>query len=121
MRRASRDDLRWQREPRGCGRGSTVLQRVLNHFAERKRLIEFAVGEQPGVGGDLAAEEFELQAAVELDPQIPVLTFTHWAALSLWHVRCPNPYPSRAWRKSRAKAREVIWEMWVKTITKNRN
>ena len=30
-----------------------------------KRLIEFAVGEQPSVVGDLAAEEFELQAAVE--------------------------------------------------------
>ena len=32
--------------------------------------------EQPSVGGDLAAEEFELQAAVELDSQILLLAVT---------------------------------------------
>ena len=42
--------------PRGCGRGSTVLQRVSNHFPQPGRLIEFAVGRQPGVGGDLAGD-----------------------------------------------------------------
>jgi len=41
--------------------------------------------EQPSVGGDLAAEEFELQAAVELDSQILVLAVTHCVLLSLWH------------------------------------
>ena len=62
-----------------------MLERVLNHFPQCKRLIEFAVGQQPGVGGGLAAGEFELQAAVELDRQIPVLAVTHWAALPFWH------------------------------------
>ena len=35
-----------------------------------ERLVEFAVGQQPGVGRDLAAQEFQLQPAVETDPQI---------------------------------------------------
>ena len=62
---------------------STVLERVLNHFGQCKRLIEFAAGEQPSVGSDLAAEDCELQTAVETDSQILVLAGTDWVPLSL--------------------------------------
>src|SRR5215212_1501817 len=41
-----------------------------------QRIVEVAVGEQPGVGGDAAAVELQLQAAVEIDPQGPVVRFT---------------------------------------------
>ena len=44
-----------------------------------------AVGEQPGIGGDAAAVELQLQAAVQTDPQEPVIRFTrrvlHGAAI----------------------------------------
>ncbi len=35
-----------------------------------------AIGEQPGIRGDLAAVEFELQATVEIDPQMRLSGFT---------------------------------------------
>jgi hypothetical protein len=58
---------------------------TINKPCVRKRRIELAVGEQPSVGGDLAAEEFELQAAVELESQFVVLAVTGWVLLSFWH------------------------------------
>jgi hypothetical protein len=38
-----------------------------------ERVIQFAVGEQSGIRGDPAAMEFQLQAAVEIDPQSAVI------------------------------------------------
>ena len=52
---------------------------------------EFAVDKQPGVGCDLATQELHLHAAVEIEPQTPLLTVTHWVPLSLWHVERENP------------------------------
>ena len=40
-------------------------------------MIQFAIGEQPGIRGDLAAVEFQLQATVEIDPQMRLSGFTH--------------------------------------------
>lgn len=56
---------------------AALLEHVLNHFIQPKRLIEFTVGEQASVDSDLAAEEFKLQTAVELDSKIFVLAVTH--------------------------------------------
>ena len=39
-------------------------------LSQAKNLIQLAVGQEPGVGGDLAAMEFERQATVEIDPQM---------------------------------------------------
>jgi hypothetical protein len=44
---------------------------------QSERVIQFAIGEQAGVRGDLAAVEFQLQAAVEIDPQRPRIRLTH--------------------------------------------
>ena len=41
-----------------------------------KGLVEFTVGQQPGVGSYLAAMEFELQTTVEIDPQMRLLGVT---------------------------------------------
>jgi hypothetical protein len=40
-------------------------------------VIQFALGEQPGIRSDLAAVELQLQATVEIDPQMKVSGFTH--------------------------------------------
>ena len=47
---------------------STLLECVLNHFGQRKRLVEYVVGEQPSIGDDLAAEGFELQSGSKKVP-----------------------------------------------------
>ncbi len=39
-------------------------------------MIQFAIGEQAGVRGDLTAVKFQLQAAVEIDPQMRLSGFT---------------------------------------------
>ena len=44
-------------------------QRRASQIGQPERIIQFAVGQQSGVGGDPAAVEFQLQAAVEIDPQ----------------------------------------------------
>jgi hypothetical protein len=49
------------------------LEARLGMFRQPEHLIELAVCQQRGVGRDLAAQEFQLDTAVELSPQIPVL------------------------------------------------
>jgi hypothetical protein len=56
-------------------------------IGQPERVVQFAVSEQSGVGGDPAAVEFQLQAAVEIDPQRPVISFTRW----VFHPRDSNP------------------------------
>jgi len=36
------------------------------------------VDQDSGIGGDAAAVEFQLQAAVEIDPQRAIIRFTRW-------------------------------------------
>ena len=38
------------------------------HAGQPERVIQFAIGEQAGVRGNLAAVKLQLQAAVEIDP-----------------------------------------------------
>ena len=57
---------------------AALRQRRTRQIGQPERVVEFAVGEQSGVGGDAAAVEFQLQAAVEIDPQSAVIRFTRW-------------------------------------------
>ncbi|MCH9778797.1 MAG: hypothetical protein K0U90_20380, partial [Planctomycetes bacterium] len=60
-------------------------------FRQPERCIQFPVGQQSRIGGDLTAAELQLQAAVKTDPQILVLAVTHRVPLSAWHelAECP--------------------------------
>ena len=55
--------------------GARVIETIANHVGQPERVIEFAIGEQSGVGGDPGAMKLELQAAVEFKPQRLVLRF----------------------------------------------
>ncbi len=46
-----------------------VRQRRPTQIGHAENLVQLAIGQEPSVGGDLAAVEFQLQAAVEIDPQ----------------------------------------------------
>ncbi len=41
-------------------------------------VVELSVGQEPGVARDARPMELELQPAIELEPQRPLLGFTHW-------------------------------------------
>ena len=45
-----------------------VGKSTTGQIGQTKSIVEFAIGEQSGVGSDPAAVEFQLQAAVEIDP-----------------------------------------------------
>ncbi len=53
----------------------------VTYFECRVTLAPILTSFSRSVGGELAAEEFELQAAVELDSNILVLSVTHWVLL----------------------------------------
>ncbi|MDZ4783375.1 MAG: hypothetical protein SGJ19_24270, partial [Planctomycetia bacterium] len=54
------------------------------------------------IRGDLTTQEFQLQPAVETDPQIALLAVTHRVPRTAWHECAIYPYCSGVWRKSRA-------------------
>lgn len=56
--------------------GSGVAS-VACEVAQSKRIIEFAVGEQTGIGRNDRATEFHHHPAVEIEPQNAVGRFTH--------------------------------------------
>ncbi len=45
-------------------------------------MVEFSVGQEPGIAGDVGALEFEAEAAVELRPEWLGLAVTHQKSLS---------------------------------------
>ena len=90
---------------------ATILQVVCTRLCQCQRLVEFSVRKQPGVGGDLAAHEPQLQTAIEIDPQLPVLAVTHRISPSALHESAKDPCFSGLWRKSHAKPAGFIWEM----------
>ncbi len=47
-------------------------------LGQPESFVQLAVGRDPSVRGDLAAMEFQLQAAVEIDPQRSLSWFTRW-------------------------------------------
>ena len=68
-----------------------ILQVVCTRLGQCQRLVEFSVRKQPGVGGDSAANKPQLQTAIEMDPQRPVLAVTHRVFLSAWHECAKDP------------------------------
>jgi hypothetical protein len=58
--------------------GACVGKHVPRHHAEAESVIEFAIGQQSGIGGDSRAKELKLQAAVENEPERTIDRFTPW-------------------------------------------
>ena len=63
------------------------LTRDGQRIGQPERVVQFAISQQSGVGRDAAAVEFQLQAAVKIDPQRPIIRFTRW----VFHTRASNP------------------------------
>ena len=49
---------------------------VTGHRAEAQCNVGFAIGQQPGIGGEPRTMELKLQTAVEIEPEITITQFT---------------------------------------------
>jgi hypothetical protein len=58
--------------------GACVGQHLTCHCPETEDIVEFAIGEQSGIGGDPRAMKLKLQATVEIEPQRAINRFTRW-------------------------------------------
>ena len=56
--------------------GACVGEHIARHRAKAERVVEFAVGEQAGIGGDHRSAKLEHQSAVEIEPEKPRIQFT---------------------------------------------
>ena len=56
--------------------GACVGERLARHGAQAERVVQFAVGEQSGVGGDDRTAKLKHQSAVEIEPESPAIRFT---------------------------------------------
>jgi hypothetical protein len=66
---------------------AALRQHRTRQIGQPERIVQFPVGQQTGVGGDPAAVEFQLEAAVKIDPQRPIIRFTR----CVYHPRPPDP------------------------------
>jgi hypothetical protein len=60
-----------------------INQVLLRDGHQPERIIEFAIGEQAGIGGDTRIVELKLEAVVEIEPNSIRLGFTR----CLYHLR----------------------------------
>ena len=58
--------------------GAGVGQNLARHVRQSERVVEFAVGQQAGVGGHDRSAKLQPQAAIEVKPENAVIRFTRW-------------------------------------------
>ena len=56
--------------------GARVRQSIGARVGQAQRIIQFAVSQQPGIGGDRGAGKSQQQTTVEIEPQGAVVRFT---------------------------------------------
>jgi hypothetical protein len=56
--------------------GADVGEPLAGQIREAERVVEFAVGKQPGIGGDNRTAKLERQSAVEIEPENALARFT---------------------------------------------
>jgi hypothetical protein len=55
---------------------ASVSEHLIRHHTEAERVVEFAIGEQSGVGGHDRTEEMKYQSPVEIQPESLAIRFT---------------------------------------------
>ena len=61
----------------GVAPGPPVGQDTRRHHGKPQRLVEFPIGQETGIAGDLGTVELELQATVENHSESAFSSFTH--------------------------------------------
>ena len=57
---------------------AALRQHCTCEISEAERVIQFSMDQDAGIGSDAAAVEFQLHAAVKIDPQSATIRFTRW-------------------------------------------
>jgi hypothetical protein len=58
--------------------GARIGEQIAGHCAETEGVVEFAIGQQFGIGGDPRTMELKLHVAVENEPERTIDQFTRW-------------------------------------------
>jgi hypothetical protein len=58
-----------------------VGQNITRHLGQTEYVVEFAISQQPSIGGHQGAAKLEHQAAVEIQPNSTRSRFTPWGAM----------------------------------------
>src|SRR5262249_3072718 len=98
--------------------GACVLQHVGGCVGELEGVVEFAVGQQPGIAGDVGPVEFEAEAAIELGSKWLCLAVTHQRSLSGWQETSENPGNPGGFAQVLCHTQGFIWE--IRVIIKER-
>jgi hypothetical protein len=87
------------------------MEHVGGRVSEPEGVVEFAVGQQSGIAGDVGAVEFEAEAAVELGPKWLDLTVTHRESLSGRQETSENPRKQGVFAQVLCQIQGFIWEI----------
>lgn len=55
-----------------------VGETLAGQIRKAERVVKFAIGKQPGIGGDDRTAKLERQSAVEIEPERLAIQFTRW-------------------------------------------
>ena len=108
-----------QQGGRGCaeysGRSVCRAARSAAECGEVEGVVEFAVGQQSGIAGDVGAVEFEAEAAVELGSEWLGLAVTHRESLSGRQETSENPGKPGSFAQVLCQTQGFIWEIRVES------
>jgi len=71
---------------RSCWYG--CLGKHLANLGQTKGFVKLSIDKHTAVGGDLGTIKFQLQTAVEIDPQREMTAFTRWVTRSTSILMC---------------------------------
>jgi hypothetical protein len=94
--------------------GSMVLQFTCRGAGQIEGVVEFAVGQQSGIAGDLGPEEAEPETAVESGSKGLGWAVTHEVCSSNWQEVVGNPGIRRVLAQLSCRFRFLLWEIRVK-------
>jgi hypothetical protein len=67
---------------------ASINQILPRDLHQSEGIVQLAIGQQAGVGGDIGAVELELQSAVEIEPRSVQFRFTRWVRHESAAVQC---------------------------------
>ncbi len=67
---------------------TAVLENIPGNLGQAKGIVKFPVGQKSGIRSDLGTVKFQLEAAVEIDPQTGLSGFTRRMTWDAFVMMC---------------------------------
>ena len=68
--------------------GTVVLENISGNLGQAKGFVKLSIDKHTAVSGDLGTVKFQLQTAVEINPQRAMSAFTRWVTRSASVLMC---------------------------------